>query len=91
MLPRAPTVQSRLRLEQKGMDIPHLSRAEILHTMAAFPPPAEQRAINERNAALDRHIEPLRAREKAIEAAQRELSAASQRLAEQTTNRILQA
>jgi type I restriction enzyme S subunit len=38
-------VQSRLRLEQKGMDIPHLSRAEILHPLAAFPRLPEQRAI----------------------------------------------
>lgn len=39
------TVQSRLRLEQKGMDIPHLSRSEILHPFAIFPPLPEQRAI----------------------------------------------
>lgn len=38
-------VQSRLRLEQKGMDIPHLSRAEILHPRAAFPRLPEQHAI----------------------------------------------
>lgn len=38
-------VQSRLRLEQKGMDIPHLSRREILRPLAAFPPLPEQRAI----------------------------------------------
>jgi restriction endonuclease S subunit len=39
------TVQSNLRLAQKGMDIPHLSRAEILHPLAAFPPLPEQKAI----------------------------------------------
>jgi type I restriction enzyme S subunit len=41
------TVQARLRLEQKGMDIPHLSRSEILHPFAIFPPLPEQRAIAE--------------------------------------------
>jgi type I restriction enzyme S subunit len=38
-------VQSRLRLEQKGMDIPHLSRQEILQPVVAIPSLPEQRAI----------------------------------------------
>jgi type I restriction enzyme S subunit len=52
-------VKSRLRLEQKGMDIPHLSRTEILHPMAAFPPLSEQRAIAEALSDVDELIGAL--------------------------------
>ena len=34
-----------LKLEQTGMDIPHLSRMEILHPIIAVPPLPEQQAI----------------------------------------------
>jgi restriction endonuclease S subunit len=42
----SPKFQSSLQLEQKGMDIPHLSRSEILQPYVALPPAtAEQEAI----------------------------------------------
>ncbi len=42
----SPKFQSSLQLEQKGMDIPHLSRSEILQPYVALPPTnVEQEAI----------------------------------------------
>jgi type I restriction enzyme S subunit len=41
------------------MDIPHLSRTEILHPMAAFPPLSEQRAIAEALSDVDELIGAL--------------------------------
>jgi len=38
-------MQSRIKAQQKGMDIPHLSATEILTPVAAAPPLPEQRAI----------------------------------------------
>ena len=53
------TVKSRLRLEQKGMDIPHLSRSEILHPFAIFPPLTEQRAIAAALSEVDELLDSL--------------------------------
>ena len=53
------TVQGRLRLEQKGMDIPHLSRSEILHPFVSIPPLPEQKAIAEALSDMDALISGL--------------------------------
>ncbi len=52
--------QESLQVEQKGMDIPHLSRLEILSPLVALPPTkAEQEAIAEVLRDVDAHIEFL--------------------------------
>lgn len=50
---------SRLRGEQKGMDIPHLSRSEILRPLTVLPPLPEQRAIAEALSDVDELIASL--------------------------------
>ncbi len=53
--------QSLLQVEQKGMDIPHLSRDEILSPTVAFPPTlAEQEAIAGALSDADAWIESLK-------------------------------
>jgi len=67
------SVQTRLRLEQKGMDIPHLSRAEILHPMVPSPPLPEQRAI----AGALSDVDALLGAQEALVAKKRDLKAAA--------------
>jgi type I restriction enzyme S subunit len=52
--------QKLLQVEQKGMDIPHLSRFEILHPLVSIPPLlAEQEAIAEALSDVDALIEAV--------------------------------
>lgn len=56
----SPRFQQSLQLEQKGMDIPHLSRSEILTPRVAYPPTkAEQEAIAAALSDADALIESL--------------------------------
>jgi type I restriction enzyme S subunit len=56
----SPRYQQALQAEQKGMDIPHLSRSEILHPSVPLPPTtAEQEAIAEALSDADAFIESL--------------------------------
>ena len=48
-----------LKLEQTGMDIPHLSRMEILHPIIAVPPLPEQQAIADALSDIDQLIASL--------------------------------
>lgn len=61
-----------LKLQEKGMDIPHLSREEILSPVVAIPPLPEQRAIAEALGDVDALIaaqQKLIAKKRAIKTA----------------------
>lgn len=48
-----------LRNQEKGMDIPHLSKTEILSPLVRVPPETEQRRIAERGAIVSKFIKSL--------------------------------
>jgi type I restriction enzyme S subunit len=53
---RSSMFRRELMAQQKGMDIPHLSKDEILAPVVAIPPPQEQEAIAARVLTLEKRI-----------------------------------